>query len=91
MLVLSASAQQGPLIATIAGWLKPGGVFLASFGAGSPGEWIGEWLGTTMFFGSSGVAATLDHIAAAGMAIRRYSIDHQDDEDADFLWVVANK
>ena len=34
--------QQGPLIANIAVWLKPGGMFVASFGAGAAGEWTGE-------------------------------------------------
>src|ERR1700722_2486363 len=42
--------QQGPLIANIAAWLKPGGIFVASFGPGPVGEWTREWLGTTMFF-----------------------------------------
>src|SRR5580693_7220604 len=31
--------QQGPLIANIAAWLKPGGMFVASFGSGAADEW----------------------------------------------------
>ena len=44
-------AQQGDLVSKIALWLRPGGTLVASFAAGEAGEWIGEWLGTTMFFG----------------------------------------
>jgi SAM-dependent methyltransferase len=36
------ATQQGPLIANIAAWLKPGGMFVASFGSGAAGEWIGN-------------------------------------------------
>jgi ubiquinone/menaquinone biosynthesis C-methylase UbiE len=32
------------------GWLRPGGYFLVSLGAGDTPDWTGEWLGTTMFF-----------------------------------------
>jgi SAM-dependent methyltransferase len=40
----------GQLFASIRSWLVPGGVFLASLGADDTDEWIGEWLGTEMFF-----------------------------------------
>ena len=59
--------RQGPLIANIAAWLKPRGVFVASFGPGVAGEWTGEWLGTTMFFGHNGEAETLRCLANSGL------------------------
>jgi SAM-dependent methyltransferase len=62
--------QQGPLIANIAAWLKPGGIFVASFGSGAAGEWTGEWLGTTMFFGHNGEAETLRCLADSGLRVR---------------------
>jgi SAM-dependent methyltransferase len=62
--------QQGPLIANIAAWLKPGGMFVASFGSGAAGEWTGEWLGTTMFFGHNGEAETLGCLADSGLRVR---------------------
>lgn len=43
------AAKQPKLIAPVAEWLRPGGVFVASFGAGPAGEWTGEWLGAEMF------------------------------------------
>ena len=83
--------KQGALIAGIAAWLKPGGTLVASFGAGAVGEWTGEWLGTTMFFGHAGGAETLASLAAAGLQVRRASVEKQDNEDAAFLWVESVK
>ena len=44
-------AEQPALIAKIARWLKPGGLFLASLGTGTP-DLTENWLGVDMFFGS---------------------------------------
>jgi SAM-dependent methyltransferase len=82
-------AQQGRLISKMASWLKPGGTLVASFGAGEAGEWIGEWLGTTMFFGHSGEEAALECLQDAGFNIRRSLVEQQDSGDAAFLWVEA--
>ena len=84
-------AKQGALIASIAQWLRPGGVFVASFGAGLAGEWTGDWLGTPMFFGHGGEEETLNSLAEAGLAVRDSAIEKQDNEDAAFLWVEAMK
>lgn len=83
--------QQGPLVTNIARWLKPGGMLVASFGAGVRSEWTGEWLGTTMFFGHSGEAETLRHLAEAGLRVRNAAVEKQDNEDAAFMWVEATK
>src|SRR5438876_4134884 len=40
------SGEQADLIARIASWLRPEGLFLSTFGAGDPGEEVDEdWLG----------------------------------------------
>jgi SAM-dependent methyltransferase len=83
--------QQGPLIANIAAWLKPGGMFVASFGSGAAGEWTGEWLGTTMFFGHNGEAETLRCLADSGLRVRDPSVEKQDNEEAAFMWIEAVK
>lgn len=82
---------QGALISNIATWLRPGGVFVASFGSGAAGEWTGEWLGTTMFFGHIDKAETLRFLAEAGLLVRNSTIEKQDSEDAAFLWIEATK
>ena len=84
-------AEQGALISKIALWLKPGGTLVASFAAGEAGEWIGEWLGTTMFFGHSSEDATLRCLYDAGLNVRRSMVEQQDNEDAVFLWIEAER
>ena len=84
-------AQQTALIASIARWIKPGGTFVASFGAGAAGEWTGEWLGTTMFFGHAGEAETRRALIDAGMCVRHSSVEKQDNEEAAFMWIEATK
>src|SRR5580693_9339688 len=83
--------QQGPLIANIAAWLKPGGMFVASFGSGAAGEWTVKWLGTTMFFGHNGEAETLRCLADSGLRVRDSSVEKQDNEEAAFMWIEAVK
>ena len=83
--------HQGPLIANIAAWLKPGGIFVASFGSGPAGEWTREWLGTTMFFGHNGEAETLRCLADSGLRVRDSSVEKQDNEEAAFMWIEAVK
>jgi ubiquinone/menaquinone biosynthesis C-methylase UbiE len=45
-------SEQPALIAAIARWLKPGGLFLTSLGVGTPDS-TENWLGVEMFFGSN--------------------------------------
>ena len=79
------------MIANIAAWLKPGGIFVASFRSGPAGEWTREWLGTTMFFGHNGEAETLRCLADSGLRVRDSSVEKQDNEQASFMWVEAVK
>ncbi len=83
--------EQALLIARIVTWLKPYGVFIASFGAGARSEWRGEWLGTTMYFGHAGEDATLASITESGLTLRTSVVEKQDNEDTSFLWVEAVK
>ena len=49
------AAEQPALLESVAGWLRPGGLLLATFAAGSAGEDVDEdWLGAPMFFASLG-------------------------------------
>jgi SAM-dependent methyltransferase len=84
-------AQQGALIVSIATWLKPGGTLVASFGTGASREWTEEWLGTTMFFGHVGETEALRFLAEAGMLVRQSSVEKQDNEEAEFIWIEAAK
>jgi ubiquinone/menaquinone biosynthesis C-methylase UbiE len=83
--------QQGPLIAKISRWLKPGGMMVASFGTGTKGEWTGEWLGTPMYFGHNGEAETLRYLAESGLKVRTSCVEKQDNEEVAFMWIEAVK
>jgi SAM-dependent methyltransferase len=85
--------EQRDLIGRIALWLGDGGLLLATFGAGEPGEDVDEdWLGAPMFFASLGG----DHYVAL---LREYGLQLLRDEvvvqhepghgEVAFHWVLA--
>jgi hypothetical protein len=55
------------------------------------GQWTGEWLGTTMFFGHNSEAETLKCLTDSGLKVRDSSVEKQDNEEAAFMWVEAVK
>jgi ubiquinone/menaquinone biosynthesis C-methylase UbiE len=77
------------LLRRVAGWLKPGGLLVASLGAEALSDWSGEWLGTEMFFSHYDSETNLALLRGAGFAIDRSEVMDQDNEHARFLWVVA--
>jgi SAM-dependent methyltransferase len=79
------------LLESIVGWLKPGGVFVASLGATSSRDWQGEWMGVPMIFSHYDAAGNRTLLADAGFVVERTEVVEQDNEDARFLWVVARK
>jgi ubiquinone/menaquinone biosynthesis C-methylase UbiE len=83
------AVEQQLLLAKIARWLKPEGTLVASFGSGAGGDWTGEWLGAPMFFSHNSEATTLGHLHDAGLVVQQAEVERQDNEDAEFLWVVA--
>jgi SAM-dependent methyltransferase len=85
------ATEQGALFKRIAGWLRPGGVLVASLGTGAAGDWIGDWLGTTMFFSHNSEATSLALLRAAGLIVERAEVEQQDNEPTSFLWIVAVK
>jgi SAM-dependent methyltransferase len=77
------------LLRRIASWLKPGGMFLASFGANQCPEWRGTWLGVEMFFSHYGAEVNEQLVRQAGFNIEEAAVVNQDNEDGRFLWVAA--
>jgi ubiquinone/menaquinone biosynthesis C-methylase UbiE len=59
-------AEQQPLLAKIARWLRPGGLLLASFGRGGSADDVEPWLGVPMFFASHDPVTNTRHLAEAG-------------------------
>jgi imidazolonepropionase-like amidohydrolase len=86
--------EHGPLFRSIASWLRPGGLFVASTTTfWDPGTVEQDWLGAPMYF--SGVAwdVGLDLIRASGLEIvsAREETADEDGKTVAFLWIVARK
>jgi len=78
------------LIRRIATWLRPNGLFVASFGS-SQGDWLGQWLGTPMFFSHLDPDETKRLVNDAGFRLEQAELLRQDNEEATFLWIAARK
>ncbi|MBF6329571.1 class I SAM-dependent DNA methyltransferase [Nocardia transvalensis] len=84
-------AQQGNLFRRIATWLRPGGLFLASLGAGAMEGTVPDWLGTPMYFSSHAAATNRNLLAQVGL---RVLIDEEvtmtePEGPVTFQWVIA--
>jgi SAM-dependent methyltransferase len=86
-------AQLPELMGRIAGWLRPGGYFLASFGATDLPDWRGEWLGVEMFFSGYEPDVTRALVRAAGLELLEDEVEtvHEPEGDVQFLWVLARR
>lgn len=84
--------EQPELLRRIGGWLRHGGVFLASMGAdSSPDEVEDDWLGVPMFFSHFGARRNRRLVEDAGLVVEeaRIRIEPEDRHDARFLWIIA--
>jgi SAM-dependent methyltransferase len=87
-------AEVPVLLASIHGWLRPGGVFLGSMGAYEAPDGIeADWLGVPMFFGHAGAKRNRALVRRAGFVLETAVVEAEpaDRHDALFLWVVAHK
>jgi SAM-dependent methyltransferase len=82
------------LLAAMLGWLRPGGLLLASMGAqDSPDAVETDWLGAPMFFSHHGAKKNRALVRRAGFELEEAVVE-QEPEDrhaALFLWVVARR
>jgi SAM-dependent methyltransferase len=87
--------RHAALLERVAGWLRPGGLFLASLGAGDePGAVVDDWLGAPMYFSSWDAATNRALLEAAG-----FTLLHDEPVEmreggggaATFQWVLASK
>jgi SAM-dependent methyltransferase len=79
------------LLKRVAEWLRPGGVFVGSLGAGSLPDWKGQWLGTEMFFSHYDAGTNIGLLHKAGFAVERIEQIDQDGDDGRFLWIIARR
>jgi cyclopropane fatty-acyl-phospholipid synthase-like methyltransferase len=86
--------EYGPLLERVAAWLRPGGVLMATFGAGDVAAWYGEWVGgVETFFSGYEPPVTLRLVEEAGLAIVRHELETIEEPEgpATFLWVLARR
>jgi SAM-dependent methyltransferase len=85
--------EQPALIARIGSWLRPGGFFLATVGAGEAGETVdSDWLGVPMFFASLESDRYLSLLRDAGLEPVRDEVVTQHEPghgDVSFRWLLA--
>jgi SAM-dependent methyltransferase len=85
--------EQRELIGRIALWLRDGGLVLATFGAGDPGEEVdADWLGAPMYFASLGGGSYLPLLRDRGFEPLREEVVVQQEPghgDVSFHWVLA--
>ena len=87
-------AEHQALLARIAGWLRPGGLLLATMGAGdSPDMVEPDWLGAPMFFSHYDAETNRGMVERAGLELIDAEVvpEDEDGETVEFLWVVARK
>ena len=81
------------LLDRVAASLVPGGLFLASFGAGDTPAWTGDWLGTTMFFSSWDAPTNRRLLLGAGFQLAHDELvtihEPEPDGPATFQWVLG--
>lgn len=81
----------GGLFARIHVWLRPGGFLVTALGARDSPDWVGEWLGATMFFSGWEPETNRRLLAEAGFRLLRDEVvTFQEPEGpAEFHWVLA--
>ena len=87
-------AEQGPLLRRIAGWLRPGGLLLATMATGGAEAVDRDWLGAPMYFASHTAEENRVLVHAAGLEIvRDRIIPHREPGhgDVSFMWLLATK
>lgn len=88
------SSEHRPTIERVHRWLRPGGIFCASFPTGIGDDTEDDWIGAPMFFGGIGREATIATLRDVGFDLKVE--ETRDDTDADmrgenFLWVIARR
>lgn len=86
--------EHASLLGRVAGWLRPGGLLVATMGAGdTPGEVEEDWLGAPMYFSGYDAETNRQLVREAGLRLlsAREETTEEDGVPVTFLWVVAKK
>ena len=86
--------RHAELLAKVARWLRPGGLFTASFGrTDNPGEIEEDWLGAPMFMSHFDADTSRRMVEEVGFALIRAELVTQIEHghEGAFLWVLARR
>jgi SAM-dependent methyltransferase len=86
--------EHAALLQSIVRWLRPNGLFVASFSnGGSAGEIEGDWLGAPMYFSSYDAETNERLVREAGFHIvmARPETAEEFGQPTTFFWIVAHK
>jgi cyclopropane fatty-acyl-phospholipid synthase-like methyltransferase len=85
--------RHGDLLASVHGWLRPGGWVLLTFEANEQPGVIGEWLGTPMYFSHYDPETSQELVRASGFEIISAEQETQVEggREVPYLWVLAQK
>lgn len=86
--------EQPPLLARVAAWLRPGGLFVATMGVNdTEGDVEHDWLGAPMYFSHFDAMTNRHLVEQAGLTIVSAQEETQleDGQPVTFLWIVAEK
>lgn len=86
--------EQLVLLKRIAGWLKPGGLFLANFGEQeTQGHILEKWMGEGgwMYWAGLGVEKTVKTVEEGGLVVVEREVLDDSVDKSRFLWVLARK
>jgi ubiquinone/menaquinone biosynthesis C-methylase UbiE len=84
--------EQGAVLRSIAGWLRPGGHLIVTMGA-AEGEGTGDFLGAEMYWSSWSAEQNLELLRQAGFEVLSADevAEEEHGEPVTFLWVVAQR
>lgn len=86
--------EHSALFRKIARWLQPGGAFLATLSVRGTVDWIGDFVGVTMFFSCYDADTSQELLREAGFELLTDEVVEQHEPGqgvARFLWVVARR
>ena len=87
-------AEHAGLLRAISGWLRPGGLLVATMGAAAePGDIEPDWLGAPMYWSHYDSATNRALVEQAGLNILSACEEtaEEDGQPITFLWVIAQK
>jgi SAM-dependent methyltransferase len=85
-------AEQGPMLAKIYEWLKPGGLLVCNFATFDEEEIYGEMMGHGIFWSGFGVEGNREMLTDVGFEIEREEVlESEADGGNEFQWIAARK